>query len=169
MKKLLLPILASILIGACTSSTEDMLKENPVAETSTQASNCPVEEPYKSDLINTTWRPVFLKNRENAPMPNGKEDGFVYIRFNDKLEVNGMSGDNLFGGTVIISKNGSFRALNLFSTRRMGKFSTYEYKFMQALHKANRIYISSSTQTMKLMDGDTTLIEFLKTEHIKDK
>ena len=169
MKKLLLPTLALLLISACTSSTEKILKENPIAETATQASSCPVEEPYKSDLINTTWRPVFLKDQENAPMPNGKEDGFVYIRFNDKLEVNGMSGDNLFGGSVIISKNGSFRALNLFSTRRMGKFSAYEYKFMQALHKANRIYISSSAKTMKLMNGDTTLLEFVKTEHIKDK
>ena len=157
-----------MLIGACTNSTEQILKENATAETSAQADSCPIEEPYKSDLRNTTWTPIFLKDQDKTPMPKGGDDGIVFLRFNDKLEANGMSGDNLFGGTIIVSKNGSFRAVNLISTRRMGKFPEYEYKFMQALHKANRIYISSSAKTMKLMDGDTVLIEFKKIEHIKD-
>lgn len=171
-------MILSALCGACSSTenTEQSLKENSVApllaeqkKASSKIDTCPIEEPFKSDLINTTWTPVYLKDQDKAPMPKGGEDGIVYLRFNDKLEANGMSGDNLFGGSIIISKNGSFRAAQLFSTRRMGKFSLYEYKFMQALHKANRIYISSSGKTMKLIDGDTVLVKFNKIAHIKDK
>ena len=173
MKKLIALIVLSALCGACSSTenTEQSLKENSVASlsTSSKIDTCPIEEPFKSDLINTTWTPVYLKDQDKAPMPKGGEDGIVYLRFNNKLEANGMSGDNLFGGSIIISKNGSFRASQLFSTRRMGKFPLYEYKFLQALHKSNRIYISSSGKTMKLIDGDTVLIKFNKIEHIKDK
>lgn len=158
-----------MLCGACSlpQSAEQSLKENPIT-ISQETDSCPVEEPYKSELANTTWTPIYLKGQKGSQVP-GVNDDMVFLRFNDKLQANGMSGDNLFGGEVIIAKNGSFRARQLFSTRRMGKFPQYEQTFMQALHKANRIYVNSASKRLKLLDGDVVLIDFIKTEHIKDK
>ncbi len=178
MKKIFLAILAAAICTACTSTSEKesarQLKEAaalPIekeAEVAAAAdSACPVEEPFKSELANTTWTPTFLANQNNAPMPKGGEDGIVFLHFSEDLKVNGMSGDNLCGGDFIIGRNGSFRAARMFSTRRMGPYSQYEYKFLQAIHKANRIYIAASGKKMKLMDEKEVLIEFKKIPNIE--
>ncbi len=181
MKKLLLVLPLTLFYVACVSSQETenvrALKqaaakpahnEAQIAEDAANA--CSVEEPFKSELSETTWVPTSLINQGDSAMPNGKEEGeFVYLRFDKDLKINGMSGNNLFGGTVVIGKNGSFRALNLLSTRRMGPYGEYEYKFLQALHKSDSIRLSSDGKTMKLLSGDVVQLAFKKIPHIQDK
>ncbi len=101
-------------------------------------------------------------------MPKGDE-GFVYLRFDKNLKINGMSGNNLFGGSVVIGQNGSWRAVNLLSTRRMGPYDEYEYKFLQALHKSDRIYLSGDGKTLKLLKGEVVQLSFKKIPHIQEK
>ena len=172
MKKILIFTSVLALCAGCTSTSEresaQKLKEAAMqpmaheAEIATQAdSACPVEEPYKSRLANTTWKPVFLIDRKNAPMPDSANE-FVFLHFGSDLKINGMSGNNRFGGNVVIGRHGSFATSNMFSTRRMGPYGQYEYKFLQAIEKSNRIYLSDSDKKLKLMRDKETLIEFVK-------
>ncbi len=180
MKNFILIFVSSLFCFACVSTQEienaRLLEEAAAkpadneAEIAEKASKaCPVAEPFKSDLVETTWTPTFLKNQDNAPMPKGGEDGIVFLRFDKNLKVNGMSGNNLFSGDVIIAPNGSWRAVNFLSTRRMGPYDKYEYKFLQALHKADNIYLSSNGKVMRLQSDKDVLVEFKKIEHIQDK
>lgn len=120
------------------------------------------EMDVKALLAETTWLPTFLINRDNAPMPPEDSAEAVQMRFNKDLRVNGISGDNLFGGNVTVLNSGFFKALNLYSTRRAGPYGNYEFKFLQALGKANRIQVNA--KTLKLFDGQTLLLEFKKKE-----
>lgn len=177
MKKIIIFISVLALCAGCASTTEResarRLKEaamEPIAhesEVATQAdAACHVEDPYKSRLANTTWKPVFLANQKDAPMPDSADE-FVFLHFGSDLKINGMSGNNLFGGDAIISRNGSFSTSNMFSTRRMGPYGRYEYKFLQAIEKSNRIYLADSDKKLKLMRDKETLIEFVKIRNIE--
>ncbi len=113
----------------------------------------------KASLEETAWTPTYLINREGAQMPDAKRDGqVVFIDFHKDGNFNGMSGDNLFGGKAEVSENGDFKAQNVYSTRRMGPYSEYEMKFLDALNKANKIELKSDN--LKLMLDNRVLLEF---------
>lgn len=180
MKNILIFAAIAVACAGCASTSEKesarRLKDDAARPLQNEAAvalaaenACTVEEPFKSELADTTWTPIFLFGQGCDPMPSGGEDGIVFIHFAKDLKVNGMSGDNLCGGDFIIGKNGSFRAAGMYSTRRMGPYSKYEYKFLQAIQKANRIYLSSSGDTLKLMRDNERLIEFKKIPNFKDK
>lgn len=172
MNKFLILALGVVLCTACNSTTrmesarhlretaaQPLANEASVAKAASEA--CTVSEPFKSDLADTTWVPIFLAEQGEAKMPKS-EDEFVYLRFSPDLKVNGMSGNNLFGGSFVIGQNGSFAAVNMFSTRRMGPYGEYEYKFMQALQKADRISISSDGKKLRLLREKEVLLDFRK-------
>ena len=172
MKRFLIFALGVVLCTACNSTTrkeaarqlretaaQPLANEAAVARAAEEA--CTVSEPFKSDLADTTWVPVFLAGQGEAKMPKSKNE-FVYLRFAPDLKVSGMSGNNLFGGSFVIGQNGSFGAANMFSTRRMGPYGEYEYKFMQALQKADRISISSDGKKLRLMRDKDVLLDFRK-------
>ena len=112
----------------------------------------------------TTERESAQKLKEAAmqPIAHEAEVASVFLRFGSDLKINGMSGNNLFGGNVVIGRNGSFATSNMFSTRRMGPYGQYEYKFLQAIEKSNRIYLADSDKKLKLMRDKETLLEFVK-------
>ncbi len=112
------------------------------------------------ELGGTAWTPIFLEGRDGAKMPDLKSDGsIVYLQFSkDGKRINGMSGDNLFGGEVEMTANGSFKADKVYSTRRMGPFSEYESKFLSALNKADSFAIRNGH--LALLEKGKTLIEF---------
>ena len=141
------------------TAAQPLANEAAVAQAASEA--CTVSEPFKSDLADTTWVPIFLEGQGEAKMPKSADE-FVYMRFAPDLKVNGMSGNNLFGGSFVIGQNGSFGAVNMFSTRRMGPYGEYEYKFMQALQKADRISISSDGKKLRLMRDKEVLLDFRK-------
>ena len=115
----------------------------------------------RAELSDTRWEPVFVKDLGKAKAPDpSKGDDPVFLRFSKDLSVNGMSGDNLFGGNPEISPDGAFSGGNFFSTRRAGPFGEYEAKFLKALGEADKIELSGAS--LKFYQGSEVLLDFKK-------
>lgn len=109
-------------------------------------------------LADTAWRPVFLIDREDAKMPPEDSQDAVRLQISKDMRVNGYSGDNLFGGELVVLDSGFFKINKMYSTRRAGPYGLYEYKFLSALGRTDRFELSGDT--LKLFNGKTLLLEF---------
>jgi len=128
------------------------------------ACNSAPEKFDSQSLAEGAWVPVYLVNQDGAKMPDAKRDGEqVYIDFHSDGRFNGMSGNNLFGRVANVGDDSSFSAQNVYSTRRMGAYSDYEMKFLDALNKANKIELNGDI--LKLMLDKSVLLEFKRTSN----
>ncbi len=124
-------------------------------------SACAQKVELRKSLANTTWIPVFLKDAENAKMPDAsKGEEPVFMAFAEDIRVNGMSGNNLFGGYPHLTDNGDFKGDSFYSTRKMGPYGEYEVKFLKALSEANRIELCGDT--LSFFNGSDLLLKFKK-------
>lgn len=182
MKKicLILSLAAStVLISACKSDNATPEDTAPVKtelnsdakaqnDSDTLLNKCPISEPFKSYLVNTTWVPTFIKDLGDAVAPKGGEDGSPYVYIGKDYKVSGMSGDNMFYCTFVINTNGSFRTAQISLTHRSGRFETYEYRFLQAIYKADRISIMSEGRKMNLYYNGEIIASFAKAKNIEE-
>lgn len=109
-------------------------------------------------IANTSWTPIFLKNQGAAKCPqfSDKDGEFVFIHFNPDGRINGMSGDNLFGGDCKIDANGDAKFSKMFSTRRAGPYGEYEQKFLTAVSETNKITMEGDSLVFS-KSGDSLL------------
>ncbi len=115
----------------------------------------------RAELADTRWEPVFVKDLGNAKVPDAsKGDEPVFLRFSKELRVNGMSGNNLFGGNPEITDDGAFKGGNFFSTFRAGPFGEYETKFLKSLTSTDRLELAGDS--LKFYKGTDLLMEFKK-------
>ena len=155
----ILSILASgALFTACQNTAETSASEAEIPSAQEQPAAGALD--FKS--LGGKWINIYVANLGDAKRPEGEQEDMAFIQFGEDGKVNGMSGNNLFGGNVVIGRNGSFATSNMFSTRRMGPYGQYEYKFLQAIEKSNRIYLADSDKKLKLMRDKETLLEFVK-------
>lgn len=162
MKKLHYYILAIISI-ACVACSP-CKKNCPATGTAQQ---CAQTQQLAQKLVDTSWTPTFLKNQGEAKYPQvfDKEGEYVFIHFGADGKVNGMSGDNLFGGTYKIGNNGSVVFSQMFSTRRAGPYGEYEQKFLTAVSQTNKI--SMSGDTLVFAKGADALVKFKQINNLK--
>lgn len=148
-------LLSIVLCSCCCgcAGTGGEVSEPPAAQ-------APAENFSKAAdrLADTAWRPVFLIDREDAKMPPEDSQDAVRLQISKDMRVNGYSGDNLFGGELVVLDSGFFKINKMYSTRRAGPYGLYEYKFLSALGRADRFELSGDT--LKLFNGKTLLLEF---------
>ena len=115
----------------------------------------------QDELCMVEWVPTMLVGAENMeyPKPAGEKE-YVFIRFDTDGKVNGMSGDNLFGGTYKVDNTGKITFDQMYSTRRAGQYGMYESVFLTALANTNRITVDDDI--LCLYNGDKILLKFEK-------
>ncbi len=104
------------------------------------------------------WVPEFVKGTEKAAKP---ESG-VFINFGKDGKMNGMSGENLFGGSYSISPKGEFKTDKVYSTRRAGPFMEYESEFLKNLSSAKTLRVSDDGKLEFLSDKNEVLMEMVE-------
>lgn len=120
------------------------------------------------NLDNTAWVPTFVKLAKGVEAPaNGKSEfGQIFISFKNSpqgLRVHGMSGVNIFNGSLKFEKDGEVDFSPMMSTMMAGKYLDFERNFLKNLDKVDAISLESDTlRFYKLDDGKKVLLMSFK-------
>lgn len=133
------------------------------------ATNCAISATASSaNLDNTAWVPTFVKLAKGVEAPaNGKSEfGQVFISFKNSsqgLRVHGMSGVNVFNGSLKFERGGEVDFSPMMSTMMAGKYLDYERNFLKNLDEVDSIALEGDVLNFyKLDDGKKILLMSFK-------
>lgn len=121
-----------------------------------------------TSLDNTAWIPTFVKLNKGieAPAEGKSEFGQVFISFKDSpqgLRVHGMSGVNIFNGSLKFEEGGEVDFSQMMSTMMAGKYLDYERNFLKNLDEVDAITLEADTLNFyELDDGKSVLLMSFK-------
>ena len=121
-----------------------------------------------ANLDNTAWVPTFVKLAKGVEAPaNAKSEfGQVFISFKNSpqgLRVHGMSGVNIFNGSLKFEKDGEVDFSPMMSTMMAGKYLDFERNFLKNLDEVDAISLEGDALNFyKLDDGKKILLMSFK-------
>ena len=111
-----------------------------------------------ASLDNSAWVPTFVKlgRGVEAPAEGKSEFGQVFISFKNSpqgLRVHGMSGVNIFNGSLKFEEGGEVDFSQMMSTMMAGKYLDYERNFLKNLDEVDAISLEGDTLNFYKLDG----------------
>ncbi len=116
------------------------------------------------EITGVQWKPMYVANLEGVSAPHNNETDFgpVYISFSKGdggFDVRGMSGCNIFNGGLEFKGLNDVEFTKMLSTRRKGKYATYENKFLEALAQTNYMMLENGILYFcKKSDDGTSMV-----------